>query len=335
MKKKLVLTLAAVMLAVSTMTGATAALADVNVYTTEGIHTVNGRQWRTTCEPYSQTMRCRTEIKATQVSETKDRFVARNDWVFNNLTYLPSPRVLWKGNPLGGNGAIGATVAWSAPDGRQWSTECDTSTTGSHGCRSYTVSRVIEAYQVRGTWQYRWVTRSVFNNIVMFTAPVKPAPPAIVRMPDASLRECVNDELGRAAAATITRMDAATITDLGCGSRGVADLTGLEAFSNLEVLWIDDNEVVSLAPLARLGKLAQLTAYGNNISDITPLARITSLDFLDLEANNITRAAPLATLPKLLALGLFDNPLTDRDSLQPLIDRGVDVFLDDPIPYGD
>ena len=31
------------------------ALADIDVYTTPGEHTVNGRQWRTRCEPYSST----------------------------------------------------------------------------------------------------------------------------------------------------------------------------------------------------------------------------------------------------------------------------------------
>ena len=39
----------------------------VNVYLTEGTHNVNGRLWRTKCEPYSQTKRCRTENQATQV----------------------------------------------------------------------------------------------------------------------------------------------------------------------------------------------------------------------------------------------------------------------------
>jgi len=52
----------------------------VDVYTTPGTHSVNGREWRTTCEPYSQTRRCRTEIKATQVSEISGRFVSKTDW---------------------------------------------------------------------------------------------------------------------------------------------------------------------------------------------------------------------------------------------------------------
>ena len=347
MKKKLALALVAVVIATSTvMGGSTAAQAEVNVYTTEGTHHVNGREWRTACEKYSQTKRCRTEIKATQVTEVNGRFVARTDWVFNNLTYLPSPRTLWKGNPLGGNGTVGARVAWTAPDGRKWSTECDTSTTGSNGCRSYTVSRVIEAYRVNGTWNYRWVIKSVFNNIVMFsatapTAPTTPTPPAptptptptTVAMPDANLRECVNDELERTAGTAITKADAAGVIGLDCDAYGVANLTGLEAFTNLEALWIDGNDVTSLAPLKGLKELVELTAYDNAISDVTPLADIKSLVFVDLESNNIAKVAPLATLPNLVALGLFDNPIADRSSLQPLLDRDVFVFFDEPIPY--
>ncbi len=93
------------------------AKADVNPYIAEGTHTVNGRQWRTTCEPYSQTKRCRAEIWSTQVREVNGKFVAKNEWAFNNLTYLASPRTLWKGNKLG------YTNEWTAADGRRWSTE--------------------------------------------------------------------------------------------------------------------------------------------------------------------------------------------------------------------
>ncbi|MEO7588287.1 MAG: RICIN domain-containing protein, partial [Arachnia sp.] len=56
-----------------------------DLYTTPGYHTVNGRKWFTSCEPYSQTTRCRTNIFATQVTQEGGKFVLRNGWVFNNL----------------------------------------------------------------------------------------------------------------------------------------------------------------------------------------------------------------------------------------------------------
>jgi len=163
--RRVVVFLVAVMVAALAMVGGTLpANAEVNPYITEGTHTVNGRQWRTTCEPYSQTKRCRAEIWSTQVRQINGRFVSKNQWAFNNLTYLTSPRALWKGNPLGFRNR------WTATDGRRWYTQCDTPATGRNGCRSYAESRVIEATKKGGVWTYRWVTKYLFNNIVNFTS---------------------------------------------------------------------------------------------------------------------------------------------------------------------
>src|SRR5690606_29990449 len=114
----------------------------VDIYVTAGRWTKGGREWRTTCEPYSQTERCRTEIWATQVVRSGSRYVNNTGWHFNNLTYKASPRSLWATNPLGGNGTYGAQVRWTS-DGRAWRTECDTATTGRGGCRSYATATVV------------------------------------------------------------------------------------------------------------------------------------------------------------------------------------------------
>ncbi|GAB3818577.1 hypothetical protein GCM10028820_21160 [Tessaracoccus terricola] len=129
------------------------------VYTTPGQHDVNGRRWFTTCEDYSQTVRCTTDIWATQIVATGGRFVSTTGWYFNNLTYLPlMTRAQWSQNPLGHTGS------WTAADGRSWRTECDTAATGTGGCRSYVEARVVEQTPTG----YRWVTKEVFNNLVLF-----------------------------------------------------------------------------------------------------------------------------------------------------------------------
>lgn len=143
--------------------------AALDVYTTPGTHTVNGRQWRTRCEPYSETERCRTEIWATQVSHVNSQFVQSNGWVFNNLTYAPSPRSLWRYNPLGAHGMTGGTEQWVAADGRKWRTECDTAVTGRGGCRSYIEASVVETHTTStGQREFRWVTKWILNNMVRF-----------------------------------------------------------------------------------------------------------------------------------------------------------------------
>ncbi len=139
----------------------------VKLYTTAGQHTVNGRAWKTTCEPYSQTKRCRTEIWSTQAKQQGGGFAMVEGWAFNNLTYVESPREMWAGNPLGTHDDVG----WTAPDGRKWKTECDTATTGGNGCRSYAWSTTATA-SAKTSGGYRFTTKQdwVFNNMVRFSA---------------------------------------------------------------------------------------------------------------------------------------------------------------------
>lgn len=145
-------------------------------YTQEGQGIVNGREWRTTCGAYSANVtRCRAEIKATQVKLTGGRFAEVHDWVFNNLTYLPSPRAQWKGNPLAADGVIRGTKEWTAEDGRSWRVECDNATTGYGGCRAYVLSTIYRI-KTMSPRTYEQATEWVFNNVVQFT-PDQAAPP--------------------------------------------------------------------------------------------------------------------------------------------------------------
>lgn len=139
----------------------TAAVA-FNVYTTPGEHTVSGRQWRTSCEPYSQTMRCRTEIQVTRTVRSGSYWHQETAWVFNNLTYLPSARALWKNNPLGTPGDFNS-------GGRTWRTECDTAATGRNACRTYLRTMAVTAKpRPGGGYTYSETPQWVFNNIVNF-----------------------------------------------------------------------------------------------------------------------------------------------------------------------
>ncbi len=136
----------------------------VDVYTTAGQHTVNGREWKTTCGPYSTTIRrCTANIWATTVSLVDGKFVQKNDWQFNNLTYLPSKRAQWSGNLLAKTGTF-------TSNGRQWRTSCADSWTGPNGCRSFMRADVIESYlDADGNRQFRSVRKEVFNNVVRFS----------------------------------------------------------------------------------------------------------------------------------------------------------------------
>ncbi|MEO7587279.1 MAG: hypothetical protein ABIS84_04550 [Arachnia sp.] len=130
----------------------------MEVYTIPGERTVNGRQWRTTCENYSATARCRTDIFATVIKKTPTGFQSVKGWAFNSLTYRWTDRALWKNNPLGNTGA------WTSAENRQWRTECDTPTTGRGACRSYILTTVIDHKGGKYSQDNLWV----FNNQVLF-----------------------------------------------------------------------------------------------------------------------------------------------------------------------
>lgn len=142
--------------------GEVTSLVTFNLYTTPGEHLVNDRRWRTTCEKYSQTLRCRTDIVATQVVEVDGRWTQRTGWVFNNLTYLPLPSThTWAGNPLAHNGE------WTDGAGRQWRTDCNPETVGQNTCRTYITAHVTQAHARRGGgWDYVTSKVWVFNNML-------------------------------------------------------------------------------------------------------------------------------------------------------------------------
>lgn len=181
MKKLIRAALAALMATAGAVVLAPSAAANVDIYITPGYHEVNGREWFTTCEPYSVTHRCTTRIWATQISYVNGRFVQKDDWYFNNLTYRPSPRSIWEKNPLAAYGKVGPTEhKWRAADGREWRTECDTPVTGRGGCRNWVKADVIS----RSTSGYTWLRQQwVLNSMVRF-GPVQPLPDPVGLDPD-------------------------------------------------------------------------------------------------------------------------------------------------------
>ena len=139
-------------------------------YTLAGEHVVNGRQWRTTCEPYSQTERCRAEIWASVVKRTGNVYTIERGWAFNNLTYLPfMEREQWKTNPLGGYGQYGYDRPFTGTDGQQWRVECDSAASGHNGCRAYRMTTVYVAdARPGGGYDFGQRNEWVFNNIMLF-----------------------------------------------------------------------------------------------------------------------------------------------------------------------
>lgn len=156
--RRIVLAFAAALSLVAAMTPQSAT-AQVDVYTTPGKHTVNGRAWSTKCEKYSSAIeRCRAEIWATQVVRKGSGYRQVTGWTFNNLTYKPQKRAVWGSNPL-------AAPGLHHLGGRTWRVECDTPTVGRNGCRTYLWGQIVGA---KGS-SYSTANGWVFNNLIRFT----------------------------------------------------------------------------------------------------------------------------------------------------------------------
>ena len=137
-----------------------------------------------------------------------------------------------------------------------------------------------------------------------------------VNIPDPNLRNAIEQILRKARGAAITAADMRTLVEVGATSENVTNLTGLEHATNLKKLWLQDNFISDLSPIAGLTRLTVLDLRDNLISNISPLARLTSLTGLGLGQNSITNISPLAGLTQLNILGLSDNSISD---LWPLV----------------
>ena len=106
-------------------------------------------------------------------------------------------------------------------------------------------------------------------------------PGRIVDIPDSNLRAVIEEALGTKA---IRPSAMATLTILKASNKSILNLAGLEHAINLKELWISDNPVSDLSPLAGCTNLIRLFAWGTpQISDISPLANLTKLEQLELK----------------------------------------------------
>lgn len=147
----------------------------------------------------------------------------------------------------------------------------------------------------------------------------------VVTIPDARLKEAINAVLSASSGTTrpatqdITAAEAETVTAVASARvRGpIADLTGLEAFTNLTSFATvrTGNTYSSLEPLRGLTKLTQLSLPRGQIVDLSPLAGLTELTSLALNFNQIADVAPLAGLAKLTSLGLSNNQIRSLTAL--------------------
>ena len=140
----------------------------------------------------------------------------------------------------------------------------------------------------------------------------------VVDIPDPNLKAAIRDALQLPDNSSVTQQQMLELTRLKAIRSEIADLTGLEYATNLELLNIRGNRISDLTPLTNLTELKYLSLGGNQVSDITPLARLTQLMDLNIGWNPVQDIGVLAKLINLKFLILTGNPIIDYSPLDGL-----------------
>ena len=165
------------------------------------------------------------------------------------------------------------------------------------------------------------VTPSVFQQLVADESPananLEQSAPAVT-FPDSNLEFAIRIALNKLEGEEITAAELAELTYLDAGTRGIADLSGIEHCTNLITLILWDNEIADVSPLSGLSKLTWLFLGNNRIGDISPLLSLSGLAELYLWNNQVSDISPLASLTNLSRLNISGNRISD---ILPLVEN--------------
>lgn len=163
---------------------------------------------------------------------------------------------------------------------------------------------------------------------------------------DPTLEQMVRATLGQPDG-EITAAQAAAVTRLSLGiewqrylsgDAQIQDISGLEYFTNLEMLDLSYHAIADISPLAGMHQLTALSLEGNPVADLAPLSELESLkalllsgcaavdysplsnlinlEILHLDQSTIADLSPLASLTKLKRLYLAGSPAEDYSPIE-------------------
>ena len=99
----------------------------------------------------------------------------------------------------------------------------------------------------------------------------------------------------------------------------ITDLTPLTSMVYLSSLDFSNNLVADLSPLQNLGHLTGIWCYSNQITSLEPLQYLTNLTAIFVGGNQITDLSPLAPLTQITHLECSSNQIADISPLEGLI----------------
>ncbi len=137
---------------------------------------------------------------------------------------------------------------------------------------------------------------------------------AIITFSDRNLEKVIRN-LIKKPKGDILKSDVKDIDNLFLYNSKITCINGLEAFTNLTELNMDENSISDISPLKNLKNLDKLWLNDNKVKEISPLKQLDRLTELYLEKNEISDITALRNLRKLSKLSLNHNPIKDISSL--------------------
>ena len=137
----------------------------------------------------------------------------------------------------------------------------------------------------------------------------------VVEIPDPNLERAIRERLELPTDVPITQQEMLRLTWLTAEGAAVETLVGLEYATNLKSLYLRDNPIKDLTPLAKLTQLELLHMSGVPINDLTPLGNLTQLKELTLTSCGIRDISLLGSLTQLILLNLNSNGIVDVSPL--------------------
>lgn len=135
-----------------------------------------------------------------------------------------------------------------------------------------------------------------------------------ITFPDLNLDQAVRTFISKPTG-SIYIQNVEELTSFDADSENITDIYGMEYFTGLEQLILNNNFISNLSPLSNLTNLTRLELYMNNIYDISALSNLTNLAHLHLLSNHISNLDSLSNLNNLVELILDDNNISDISAL--------------------
>ena len=129
------------------------------------------------------------------------------------------------------------------------------------------------------------------------------------RIPDANFRTAIEKIVGKTFG-SITFGDIAAVTDLKIQKASIANISGINYFTQITRVLLGNNQIIDVSQLADIDTLKYIGGANNKIADLSPLLKLSTLKGLwfpnnPLDWTNISLMKP-ANFPNLDSLG-FDG----------------------------